>query len=191
MGQHVGMSNTGILFFSLYGCTLCACIVTYLRVVRMGRPRGWKLACIGLILSALILTTHILSRQWEFGFAGDVIRVYCVDGTLGINVVNETVRQERPRGRGWPAIGWYRTENTVVRMFLYRHIPNVRSRPASFDSLDLPLSWMFFTVLIPSCIALLHYFQPPPSGHCSKCRYNLTGNESGVCPECGTKVESA
>jgi len=24
-------------------------------------------------------------------------------------------------------------------------------------------------------------------GHCRKCEYNLTGNESGVCPECGTK----
>ena len=23
-------------------------------------------------------------------------------------------------------------------------------------------------------------------GHCPRCRYNLTGNVSGVCPECGT-----
>lgn len=26
-------------------------------------------------------------------------------------------------------------------------------------------------------------------GLCRNCRYNLTGNESGVCPECGTKIE--
>ena len=26
-------------------------------------------------------------------------------------------------------------------------------------------------------------------GHCSKCDYDLTGNVSGRCPECGTKVE--
>jgi hypothetical protein len=25
-------------------------------------------------------------------------------------------------------------------------------------------------------------------GSCVKCAYNLTGNTSGVCPECGTKV---
>ena len=25
---------------------------------------------------------------------------------------------------------------------------------------------------------------------CMKCAYDLTGNESGVCPECGTRVES-
>jgi len=27
-----------------------------------------------------------------------------------------------------------------------------------------------------------------PPGHCRKCGYNLTGNVSGVCPECGTAV---
>jgi len=28
-------------------------------------------------------------------------------------------------------------------------------------------------------------------GLCENCRYNLTGNTSGVCPECGTPVENA
>jgi hypothetical protein len=27
------------------------------------------------------------------------------------------------------------------------------------------------------------------SGHCVKCDYDLTGNVSGVCPECGCKTE--
>lgn len=26
--------------------------------------------------------------------------------------------------------------------------------------------------------------------HCESCDYNLTGNESGVCPECGTAIDS-
>ena len=30
-------------------------------------------------------------------------------------------------------------------------------------------------------------FTPP---NCTKCGYDLTGNESGVCPECGTEIES-
>jgi hypothetical protein len=29
------------------------------------------------------------------------------------------------------------------------------------------------------------------AGHCRKCRYNLTGNTSGVCPECGTAIKPA
>jgi hypothetical protein len=28
-------------------------------------------------------------------------------------------------------------------------------------------------------------------GHCPSCRYNLTGNISGVCPECGMKIAEA
>ncbi len=27
------------------------------------------------------------------------------------------------------------------------------------------------------------------SGFCPTCAYNLTGNTSGVCPECGTRIE--
>jgi len=29
------------------------------------------------------------------------------------------------------------------------------------------------------------------SGHCLRCGYNLTGNISGVCPECGTATPAA
>ena len=29
-----------------------------------------------------------------------------------------------------------------------------------------------------------------PQGHCQTCGYNLTGNTSGVCPECGTPTDS-
>ncbi|HNO78694.1 MAG TPA: hypothetical protein PKN33_11595 [Phycisphaerae bacterium] len=31
-----------------------------------------------------------------------------------------------------------------------------------------------------------------PDGHnCHQCRYDLTGNESGVCPECGTPIATS
>lgn len=30
----------------------------------------------------------------------------------------------------------------------------------------------------------------PAAGYCKKCRYNLTGNVSGVCPECGQPIET-
>jgi len=32
---------------------------------------------------------------------------------------------------------------------------------------------------------------PAPSGHCLECGYDLTGNVSGVCPECGKPVPAA
>ncbi|MCB9852328.1 MAG: hypothetical protein H6819_04470 [Phycisphaerales bacterium] len=30
---------------------------------------------------------------------------------------------------------------------------------------------------------------PPEPGHCAGCGYNMTGNQSGVCPECGRTVD--
>ena len=52
------------------------------------------------------------------------------------------------------------------------------------------LSWvslfMLFTV-VPT--ALLWYVDRRfPPGHCQACGYNLTGNTSGVCPECGERI---
>ena len=32
--------------------------------------------------------------------------------------------------------------------------------------------------------------RPPLEGECQKCGFDLTGNESGVCPECGREVEA-
>ncbi len=42
--------------------------------------------------------------------------------------------------------------------------------------------------LIPSW--LHHRRRRIPPGHCQKCGYNLTGNVSGRCPECGTGVHA-
>jgi hypothetical protein len=30
-----------------------------------------------------------------------------------------------------------------------------------------------------------------PPGHCQECGYNLTGNVSGVCPECGAQISTS
>ena len=35
---------------------------------------------------------------------------------------------------------------------------------------------------------LVRRWRRPPEGHCQTCGYNLTGNVSGVCPECGETV---
>jgi hypothetical protein len=37
-----------------------------------------------------------------------------------------------------------------------------------------------------ACQCLFARITPP--GHCPNCGYDLTGNVSGVCPECGEKV---
>ncbi len=36
----------------------------------------------------------------------------------------------------------------------------------------------------------LRRWRTPKHGHCRTCAYDLTGNESGTCPECGTEIEA-
>lgn len=53
------------------------------------------------------------------------------------------------------------------------------------DLLAFPLGYVVVCVLT----AFLVPNEPPPAGYCGKCGYDLTGNISGVCPECGTPVD--
>lgn len=42
--------------------------------------------------------------------------------------------------------------------------------------------------LVAALVTIICWHHIPP-GHCQKCGYNLTGNASGICPECGTRIE--
>jgi len=52
------------------------------------------------------------------------------------------------------------------------------------------LSFMLYSIA-----AWRHWFHPTkrrtPPGHCRNCDYDLTGNVSGICPECGQPIEPA
>jgi hypothetical protein len=43
-------------------------------------------------------------------------------------------------------------------------------------------------LLLPAFAAVRWWRRLPSAGRCAKCAYDLTGNVSGVCPECGRKI---
>ena len=45
--------------------------------------------------------------------------------------------------------------------------------------------WMPFVLLALPTAFLWHRDRRPPKGHCQGCGYDLTGNVSGICSECG------
>lgn len=51
----------------------------------------------------------------------------------------------------------------------------------------LPLWLPFLLAAIPTAFLLLRD-RHRQLNHCRSCGYNLTGNVSGVCPECGTPI---
>lgn len=48
----------------------------------------------------------------------------------------------------------------------------------------LPL-WVTLVVIGFTAGGFFYFTRRFPPGHCRKCGYDLTGNVSGVCPECG------
>ena len=49
--------------------------------------------------------------------------------------------------------------------------------------------WIPFVIVAVPTIWLWRHDRPNPAGHCQRCGYNLTGNVSGVCPECGRMLD--
>jgi len=52
----------------------------------------------------------------------------------------------------------------------------------------VPFWFAFLLFAVPLTILWLRSRRIPP-GYCQACGYNLTGNVSGVCPECGSPVD--
>lgn len=61
-----------------------------------------------------------------------------------------------------------------------RHVPY----GPRMESWIIPL-WLPLALLALPTAYLFWRDRRHPPGHCQGCGYNLTGNESGVCPECG------
>lgn len=73
--------------------------------------------------------------------------------------------------------------------------PRVRVNPlANLVQRNPPLSvmipfWLIALMLAIPTVILWRLDRRVPPGRCRMCRYDLTGNVSGVCPECGTDVK--
>ncbi len=53
---------------------------------------------------------------------------------------------------------------------------------------SVPFWPLLFVLAVPTAALWVARPKPLPPGLCAKCSYDLTGNVSGVCPECGTAV---
>jgi hypothetical protein len=151
---------------------------------RPSRMRSWLKWC-GVITSLLIVLAWTASLRWDCGYAadrashGDRFGVYIAASCLGLFYMPS----EPQLPRGWIV----RPANSVVLARQLRWKPEyVNARGLTF--LDVPLWIPFLLVAIPTAYLCWRDRRRIPPGHCRKCGYNLTGNVSGVCPECGVKI---
>ena len=81
---------------------------------------------------------------------------------------------------------------------VYRHsdgtfAPPVYLTPGRFLIVAVPFAYpalLSAAAASSSMLALARHRARSRQGQCRKCGYNLTGNVSGTCPECGSRVET-
>jgi predicted RNA-binding Zn-ribbon protein involved in translation (DUF1610 family) len=95
------------------------------------------------------------------------------------------------------AQGQFRVDNTWP--IYLDAAPELKANPAKtfywnfslqlepYFALALPL-WIPLAILIPLAVWLFRRAYHTPPAVCRSCGYDLTGNVSGECPECGTAV---
>ncbi len=137
-------------------------------------------------LSAGLLVLNV----WVFWIAGvDVLNGFVV---LGDGCVSFTRSAEHFRTLQGVAVSaseyvanlakWVPLEAGPVAE--WRLVPAVL-RDGARLTVTVPL-WIPVVVLGLAALVFWRYDRAPAPGHCQKCGYDLTGNVSGTCPECGT-----
>jgi len=139
------------------------------RVPRRLRVIRWS----GAVLCALILALGLVSLRWSIVWEGRCASLAVRKGSVYVWL------GQFARPNGW----------SIAREWSYRSwwldflAPRIQSNHAW-----LPLWIPFVLVGAPLAVAWGRERARVPPGHCRKCGYDLTGNISGRCPECGTTV---
>jgi hypothetical protein len=159
---------------------------------RRARPRrclkrgGLELS----LLLAILWATSLLLRfsySYEDGFRSDGLR-YC-DLELREGVLATHHSSWGQRSGGWSvewSPAWPRWMIGRMLSWTYGVTPSREE-----VSVVLPIWMPFLLVALPTVLMFLRDYRRIPPGYCQKCRYNLTGNTSGTCPEYGTAVPKA
>ncbi len=137
----------------------------------------------GLVFSLLVATVSVASCFSGIGY---------VRPSFDVRVLGGVATYESPSflGASGHGVGFHLFDGMIVTMG-ESLLPSWCRLPAvSEGCVDLPLGPFFASVACVTVIAFRRDGRWRPPGHCQKCGYDLTGNESGRCSECGADTPS-
>ncbi len=132
------------------------------------------------LFSVALLAVYLISGWWDFAFSVKVgPSVYSVGAGWGLFIANRSAASE------WNATSWCLAS---VNRIDYGWRGLAYGEALVLNCFSFPLLPILIATWVPT--AWLWWFgrRKHPPGHCPHCGYDLTGNESGVCPECGRAI---
>jgi hypothetical protein len=135
---------------------------------RIRRFLKWSALLATLILMLATWISREWPVRWETGYPGNGMCVRLSWGELDLEIDHSHETRHAVLCLGAP--GYYRTQ-----------LP--------FSSVLLPLTPLTFLLWTENLYRRFPWLiRRYPEGHCQTCGYNLTGNTSGICPECGKPI---
>lgn len=145
------------------------------------RPRFSRfLAYCGVVACVLTVALWVVSLCW-FTLYWTTNRT-----VIGSGQGHFVLRLPGPVNHPYSSPGWkVRARARLIPDLTPYH--NITHRDGS-RTLYIALYLPFLAFGIPTAVFFIRNRRRFPPGHCAECGYNLTGNVSGMCPECGTEV---
>lgn len=144
-------------------------------VVRIFKRTGISICVVILVLWAVSISRTIQYLQWNRN------SLFIVESS-GRNLRIQWHTQGTPAGRCKSLSGWRSIKGT-------RALRPFRVRMSHDGIINLPYSLAFAIWAAPTTFLWYLHGRRILPGHCQKCGYDLTGNVSGICPECGKPCE--
>lgn len=139
------------------------------------------------MLSVVTLGAFGVSTHWAIiGTGQDLSQVYLNSGQVGVSWRPPEWKDEPmkyPPRPGWTVATYPNTFEVTLRPDV-----NLHDRSRLWRWIGVPLWILFLLVALPTTYLLWTARRRFPGGCCHRCGYDLTGNTSGACPECGTKA---
>jgi len=141
------------------------------------------------------LTSYHMSSWLLFAFAGPCLVLWCLTGRGYRRPTQRIVAALAAALAALLAAGLATRWVPVVLACAYWALRRSRTAAWVYPYIEYGIDWGLpgITGILLGLACYFHLARPLPNDlahECSKCRYNLTGNSSGTCPECGTPVEA-